>query len=160
MLIKAPLDSNIPRLVAIAIETFGPFYEGYVHPLLGDAVFQHQHGNWRGDYRSDVPTLHFPEEGRTMAMAEVDGVIAGFVAWKIGVKEGHGEIYLLAVSPNYRRSNVGRTLCLHAMHEMKSKAVDVVEIGTGGDAFHAPARALYESLGFTMIPVAAYLKKI
>ena len=25
----------------------------------------------------------------------------------------------------------------------------MVEIGTGGDAFHAPARALYESLGFS-----------
>ncbi|HUZ42272.1 MAG TPA: GNAT family N-acetyltransferase [Acidimicrobiales bacterium] len=160
MLIKTPLDSDIPKLIAIAIETFEPFYEGYVHPLLGDAVFQHQHGNWRKDYESNIPTLHFPEEGRIMALAEVEGLIVGFIAWKTGAKEGHGEIYLLAVAPNHRRTNVGRTLCLHVMQEMKSKDVVVVEIGTGGDAFHAPARALYESLGFAMIPVAAYLKKI
>jgi ribosomal protein S18 acetylase RimI-like enzyme len=160
MLIKTPLDSDIPKLIAIAIETFRPFYEGYVHSLLGDAVFQHQHGNWREDYENEIPSLDSPEEGRFMAQAEVEGHIAGFIAWKIGAKQGHGEIYLLAVAPNHRRTNVARTLCSHAMHEMKSNDVVVVEVGTGGDEFHAPARALYESLGFTMIPVAAYLKKI
>jgi hypothetical protein len=30
----------------------------------------------------------------------------------------------------------------------------VVEVGTGGDDFHAPARALYESLRFHLVPVA------
>jgi hypothetical protein len=43
---------------------------------------------------------------------------------------------------------------------MRAAGVEVVGIGTGDDAFHAAARALYESLGFTKIPTAAYLKKI
>jgi hypothetical protein len=46
------------------------------------------------------------------------------------------------------------------MRSMKLSGVDVVEIGTGGDPFHTAARALYESLGFTKIPLAAYLKRI
>lgn len=160
MLIKAPIDSDIPILVDIAIDTFGTFYEGYVHPLLGDEIYRHQHGSWRGDYRKEIPTLHYPEGGRNIAVAEVDDVIAGFVAWKTGAKLNHGEIYLLAVLPKYRRASVGRQLCVHAIQEMKSIGVKVVEVGTGGDDFHAPARAPYEGLGFTMIPVAAYLKNI
>jgi ribosomal protein S18 acetylase RimI-like enzyme len=160
MHIKSPVISDIPRLVEIAIETFGPFYEDYVRPQLGEKVFHHQHGNWREDYQDDIPTHHRPQEGRNIALAELDDAIAGFIAWKIGEKPGHGEIYLLAVVPDQRRSHIGRQLCLHAFGSMKSAGVEVVEIGTGGDAFHAPARALYESLGFAKIPVVAYLKGI
>lgn len=43
---------------------------------------------------------------------------------------------------------------------MKATGVNVVGIGTGEDDFHAPARALYESLGLTKIPIAAYLGKV
>jgi ribosomal protein S18 acetylase RimI-like enzyme len=160
MLIKSPTPSEIPKLIDIAIETFRPFYEDYVHPLMGDEVFQHQHGHWRGDYQRDIPTLDAPNVGRHTAVSEIDGVVAGFISWRVGIKPRHGEIYLLAVLPQYRRMGVGRQLCLHAIDAMKSAGVEVVEIGTGGDAFHTPARELYESLDFTMIPVVAYLKRI
>jgi hypothetical protein len=43
---------------------------------------------------------------------------------------------------------------------MRADGVEVVEVGTGDDAFHAAAQALYESLGFIKIPTAGYLKKI
>jgi hypothetical protein len=43
---------------------------------------------------------------------------------------------------------------------MLATGVEVVQIGTGGDPFHAPARALYERLGFTQVPVAVYLRAI
>jgi hypothetical protein len=43
---------------------------------------------------------------------------------------------------------------------MEACGVGFVEIGTGDDAFHTAARPLYESPGFTKIPVAVYLKKI
>lgn len=112
------------------------------------------------NYATDIPTLDDPEAGRHVAVAEIEGAIVGFVSWKNGAKSNHGEIYLLAVSESYRREYVGRKLCLHAMAEMKRSGVDVVEIDTGGDMFHAPARALYEDLGFTPIPVVAFLKKI
>ena len=47
-----------------------------------------------------------------------------------------------------------------AIAEMKADGVDVVGIGTGDDAFHSAARGLYESLGFTKIPIAGYLKRV
>jgi hypothetical protein len=36
----------------------------------------------------------------------------------------------------------------------------VAEIGAGGDPFHAPARALYEKLGCTALPVAFYYRRL
>lgn len=160
MRIAPPILSDIPQLVEIAFETFGPFYEGYVRSHLGDDIFLHQHGNWQQDYRDDIPTLHQPGEGRNLAVAKIKDVPVGFVAWKTGTKPFHGEIHLLAESPRSRRQNIGRELCDHAIKAMRSAGAEVVEIGTGGDEFHAPARALYENLGFTKIPVAVYFKKI
>jgi hypothetical protein len=44
------------------------------------------------------------------------------------------------------------------MGAMREQGIEVVELGTGGDDFHAPARALYESLGFHLVPVSVYLR--
>ena len=43
---------------------------------------------------------------------------------------------------------------------MKADGVEVVELGTGEDTFHTAARALDESLGFTKVPIAGYIKRI
>jgi hypothetical protein len=36
--------------------------------------------------------------------------------------------------------------------------MEVAIVETGGDAGHGSARALYESLGYTALPVVRYLK--
>ena len=73
----------------------------------------------------------------------------------------HGQIYLLAVAASHRRKTLGRQLCTHAIEQMKQRGVEVVEIGTGDDAFHAVARALYEGLGLPRrFRSAGYLMKI
>jgi len=160
MNIRTMVDPDLPRLISLTIETFRPFYEDYVHHLMGDEVFEHQHGHWQQDYRDELPALHDPESGRQIAVCETGGDIVGYVSWKIGPKPRHGEIYILAVSLESRGHHVGRRLCNHAIAQMKQSGVDVVGIGTGDDDFHAAARGLYEGLGFTKIPIAGYLKRI
>jgi len=104
-----------------------------------------------------VPVRH---PGRWIAVAEVGDEIAGYVAWKIGEPPNHGQISMLAVSVRQRRQQVARELCDHAMTEMRSRGVEVVGVFTGNDAFHAPARGLYESLGFIKVEIAGYIKKV
>ena len=160
MTIRTMTQSDLPALVDLTIETFRPFYEGYVHDLMGDEIFEHQHGDWEQDYRDEVPTLHDPSAGRHVRVCEADGTVVGYVAWKVGPKPHHGEIYLLAVSSGSRGEQVGRRLCDVAIAAMRDSGVHVVGIGTGDDDFHRAARGLYESLGFVKIPIAGYLKRI
>ena len=103
-------------------------------------------------------TIPRPEDGSRSA--DADGAIAGLVAWNIAERRDHGRVYLLAVSRPYRRGQAGRQLCLHALEAMKADGVEVVELGTGEDTFHTAARALDESLGFTKVPIAGYIKRI
>lgn len=160
MLIRPFVNTDLPVIIDLTIETFRPFYEVYVRTLLGEELFAHQHGEWEQDYRNDLPTLDQPDIGRWVSVGEINGTVVGFVSWRVEGKPHHGQIYLLAVAAAYRRQNLGLQLCQHAIARMKLDGVKVVGIGTGDDAFHVAARALYEGLGFTKIPIAGYLKKI
>jgi hypothetical protein len=63
--------SGFQELIDLTIETFRPFYEDCVHPLLGDEVFRHQHGHWEQDYRVEVLARHDPAAGRHLAVAQI-----------------------------------------------------------------------------------------
>jgi ribosomal protein S18 acetylase RimI-like enzyme len=157
-----PVDPrDLMRLVELTIETFGPFYEDHFRPSVGEVIFAHQHGNWAQDYRDLVPTLHDPATGRYVAVAEADdGSIAGYVGYVVDPARRHGDIDILAVESQRRRHQTGTALCEHAFADMRARGVEVVGIGTGGDPFHAPARALYESLGCSPVPQMGYLKAL
>jgi ribosomal protein S18 acetylase RimI-like enzyme len=160
MLIRSYVQPDLVRLTELTIETFGPFYEDSFRPLVGETIFANQHGNWRDDYRKQVAELHDPAQHKYVAVAEEDGVLTGYVAWSIDPVRRNGSIVILAVAANHRRGNVGTALCEHAFGAMRQHGAEVVEIGTGGDDFHAPARALYEGLGCVQLPVAVYYRTL
>jgi len=143
MLIRPFKSSDMPALVDLTIEVFGPFYEQSFRSMVPPDVFAHQHGHWADDYRESVPKLHDPSAHKHVVVAESDvGEIAGYVGWVIDPERRHGEIDTVAVRESARGRGVGRALCEHAMSGMREQNVEVVELGTGGDDFHAPARAL------------------
>jgi ribosomal protein S18 acetylase RimI-like enzyme len=153
---------DLTALTELTIATFGPFYENHFRPLVGEAIFHHQHGRWADDYRAQVPALHDPAANKQVAVAETsDGAIIGYVAWTVDPARRHGDVVLLAVAAAHRRDRIGTALCEHAFEDMAEKDVEVVTIGTGGtDSFHAPARALYESMGCVPVHVAVYFKQL
>lgn len=160
MLIRAFAPHDLAPLTDLTIETFGPFYENVFRPLVGETVFANQHGDWRQDYRKQLARLHAPERHSYVAVAEADDAIAGYAAWSLDPARRNGSIELLAVAAGHRRHGVGTALCEHAFEQMRARGAEVVEIGTGGDPFHAPARALYERLGCTPLPVTVYYRRL
>ncbi|MDX2549814.1 GNAT family N-acetyltransferase [Streptomyces stelliscabiei] len=160
MLVRALGQDDVARPAELTIDTFRPFFEDSVGSLLDGLVLAALHADWRDDYRALVPTLHDPAQDKYVAVAEADGVIAGYVAWRAGPTRRHGEITLLAVDAEHRGDRVGTALCEHAFADLRGRGTKLVEIGTGGDAFHAPARALYESLGCVLFPTAHYYRRL
>jgi ribosomal protein S18 acetylase RimI-like enzyme len=160
MQIRSYVDADLARLIDLTIDTFGPFYEESFRPLVGDLIFTRQHGDWRGDYRKQVAGLHDPAEHKYVAVAVTDDVPAGYVAWHLDTARRHARVALLAVAGEHRRSSIATALCEHAFAAMRAEGAEYVEIGTGGDDFHAPARAFYESLGCVQLPVAVYFREL
>ncbi len=160
MHIRSYVDADLARLVELTIDTFGPFYEESFRPLVGDLIFTRQHGDWRGDYRRQVPGLHDPAAHKYVAVAVDDDVPAGYVAWHLDTARRQATVEILAVAREYRRSSIATALCEHAFAAMRAEGAEYVEIGTGGDDFHAPARAFYESIGCVKLPVAVYFREL
>jgi ribosomal protein S18 acetylase RimI-like enzyme len=160
MRIRPFVARDLPRLIDLTVETFGPFFEESFRPLVGDTVFANESGDWRADYHREVPTLHDPDRHRFVAVAEVGTVVAGFIAWNVDPQRHNGCVTHVAVSAAHRRLHLGTALCGHAFDAMRALGAEVVRIGTGGDPFHAPARALYESLGCTPLPLVTYYRQL
>lgn len=158
--IRTYVDADLARLIDLTIDTFGPFFEDSFRPLVGDLIFTRQHGDWRGDYRRQLPGLHDPAEHKYVAVAEQDGVLIGYVAWHVDPTRQKGTVELLAVARGHRRSSTATALCEHAFSAMRAAGAQYVEIGTGGDDFHAPARTFYERLGCVKLPVAVYFREL
>ncbi|GAA0571969.1 GNAT family N-acetyltransferase [Kribbella sandramycini] len=151
---------DLDELIALTIETFGPFYEQSYRPVVGELIFTNTHGEWRDDYHRHVATLHNPDENRYAAVAEDGGALVGYVAWDFDPAKRHGGIDILATASTHRRQGLAKSLCEHAFAHLKAQGIETVEIGTGGDPFHEPARALYESLGCTPFPTTRYYREL
>jgi len=160
MRIRSFVQQDLARLTELTIETFGPYYEDNFRPLVGEVVFANQHGAWREDYRVMLAELHDPDQHKEVAVAEVDGTTVGYVAWSADPARKNGTITILAVAAGHRRHHAGTALCEHAFEALRRHGAEVVEIGTGGDPFHAPARALYEKLGCIAVPVTVYYRRL
>lgn len=160
MRIRSFLQHDLARLTELTIDTFGPFYEGSFRPLVGEVVFANQHGSWRDDYVEQVAGLHDPARHRYVAVAEIEGVVIGYVAWVVEPARRNASVTILAVSAHHRRHGAGTALCEHAFAAMRELGAQVVTIGTGGDGFHAPARALYDALGCTALPLVVYHREL
>lgn len=152
-------DPDLPALIDLTIETFRPLFERHLPDLMSPEVFVHDHGDWEDDYRQEVPTFHDPESDRFVTLAEEQGQILGYVGWNITPGDS-GRLEMVAVHRAAQRRGVGTALCRNALERLQIRGVAVVHIGTGGDAFHAPARRLYESLGFTGWHVVDYTKAL
>jgi ribosomal protein S18 acetylase RimI-like enzyme len=152
--------ADLDRLLALTIATFGPFYEESFRGIVGDTVMANQHGTWREDYRNQWQSLNDPDNGKFVAVAEDHDEIVGFIAWTMRQAKRSGEIEMLAVESAHRRHHVASALCAYVFEDLRSHGIEVASLGTGGDEFHAPSRALYESLGMTPLPVVVYYKAL
>jgi len=151
--------ADLPFLIDLTIEAFRPLFERHWPALMNPVVFAHDHGHWEDDYRQEVPSLHDPDRDRFITLAEDHGTVLGYVGWNV-TNGDSGRLDLVAVHPAVQRHGVATGLCRVVLQRLRARGVVVVHIGTGGDAFHAPARKLYESLGFTGVPVVDYTKAL
>jgi len=71
-----------------------------------------------------------------------------------------GEIYMVAVDPDFQGHGIGTALMEFALAWMKEAGMSIAMVETGGDPGHERARRTYEKVGFGLFPVARYFKKL
>jgi mycothiol synthase len=73
-------------------------------------------------------------------------------------EKSKGLIHMLGVDPDYRQQEIGRTILLNGLEDLKARDVDTVELTV--DNQNPAACALYESVGFEVYVKTEWYEKI
>ena len=126
---------------------------------MSPAIFRAFYPDWRVSQRKAVEAVCSDQETHVWVAQENDAPV-GFVAAKLHVDDQLGEIYMIAVDPEFQRRGYGSALTDFALDWLKEAGMSVAMVETGGDPGHAAARRTYESRGFDLLPIARYFKKL
>ena len=152
-------EVDLPALVDLSLRTWEPVYAS-LRKVLGDEIFLHLHADWKAD-QSEAVASSCTNAERDSFVAVMDAKPVGFVTIALnGFREGMGVIDIIGVDPDYHRRGVATQLTSFALSHMQAAGMDIAVVETGGDPGHAPARAAYEALGFTLLPVARYFRML
>jgi ribosomal protein S18 acetylase RimI-like enzyme len=127
--------------------------------VLGNGLNSRIYPDWAASQATDVANACSDSDLR-VSVAIDDERIVGFVAVLLDTASRTGEVDMIAVDPNSQGRGVGHKLTERALSQMREAGCDLAVIATGGDDGHAPARALYESEGFTALPLVRYYRQL
>jgi ribosomal protein S18 acetylase RimI-like enzyme len=149
-------ESDFARTHALCVAAFEPIHAGFA-AVLGPILFDAHYRNWRERYVDTIRAAAAPDGPEEIHVFERDGAVLGFVVTRLDATNGIGEIGLIAVDPVAQRQGIGHALVRFALAAFAEAGARSACVGTGGDAAHARARALYEAAGFDRtIPAVHY----
>lgn len=151
--VRPATPADLEEVVALAVRAWEPVHASMA-TVLGEHLNARIYPDWAASQATDVTNV-FTDPHLQVSLAIDTGRIVGFVAVAIDAADNTGEIDMIAVDPSIQRRGVGHKLTQHAMRQMLEAGCDLAVIATGGDDGHTPARALYESEGFTPLPSCA-----
>ena len=151
-------EGDLDAIIEFSLRAWEPVFAS-LREVLGEAIFARLHQpDWRAGQAETVRSSCTSDE-RHVFVAVADGRAVGFVAVAVNAfHEGMGVVDIIAVDPAYQGRGIARQLMDLSVEHMRAEGMDIAAVETGGDAGHGPARALYESLGYTALPVVRYLR--
>lgn len=151
-------EDDVEALVALAHRSWTDV-ERSIDALLGSPLDRLVTPSWAAHHEAAVRGV-CEDPGTTVVVAEEVGGVLGFVGHLVHPASpgmsAYGEVQIIAVDPGARARGIGRALLDRAVADLRAAGAPVIMLQTGGDEGHAPARALYESAGFTPLPVTQY----
>jgi ribosomal protein S18 acetylase RimI-like enzyme len=154
-----PYDSShLDAVVRLSLRAWSPVFDSLKEALDADVYQTFYPDGWRVSQEKSVRDACASADMKLWIAIEA-GTVAGFVA--IRFHEGKlGEIYMIAVDPDYQRRGIAMALTDFAVERMKEAGMEIAMVETGGDPGHAPARAAYQKAGFRALPLARYFRKL
>jgi GNAT superfamily N-acetyltransferase len=151
-------EPDLDSVVELSLRAWEPIFES-LRDVLGEPIFARLHQpDWRA-VQAEAVRSSCTSENLDVFVAVADRRPVGFVAVALNAfHERMGVVEIIAVDPLHQRRGIARQLMDRAIDHMRGRGMDIAAVGTGGDRGHAPARAAYESYGFTALPGVRYLK--
>lgn len=150
---------HLDAVVNLSLRAWTPVFDS-IHKAMNTDVYRAFYpDSWRVSQQKAVEDVCNDEDTHVWVAIEA-GAPVGFVAVKLHSEDSMGEIYMVAVDPDFQGRGIGTTLTEFALNWMKDNGMSIAMVETGGDPGHAPARRTYEKVGFELLPIARYFKKL
>lgn len=150
---------HLDAVLDLALRAWEPVFKSIQAAMDAEVYRALYPVDWRESQKQAVEEVCTASDMNVWVAIEVDAVV-GFVAVKCDTDSRLGEIHMIAVDPKHQRQGIGAALTAHALTWMKGAGMSIAMVETGGDPGHAPARQTYEKLGFRVLPIARYFKKL
>jgi len=157
--IRSFTDEDLDPIVELSLLAWKPVFRSFER-VLGPTIYSLIYPDWRKRQTEVVTTICRDREDTHTLVAEVDESVVGFVAYELDEEDETGTVLLLAVRPDHQNRGIGTELNVRALQEMKAAGMKLAQLGTGGDAGHAPARRCYEKAGYRGLPLVRYYRAL
>ncbi|HEY8602494.1 MAG TPA: GNAT family N-acetyltransferase [Thermomicrobiales bacterium] len=157
--IRRVSDNDTEEIVQLSLLAWKPVFASFKQ-VLGPAIYDLIYPDWQQQQREAVEKVCSNRGTMTIWVADVEGRIAGFIAYRLKIAEQLGVVELLAVHPDYQNRGIGTQLNRIALEKMKESGMKLADLHTGGDPGHAPARRAYEKAGYVALPLVHYYKNL
>jgi GNAT superfamily N-acetyltransferase len=159
VIVRQYVAADWDAVLDICIAAFTTIHEGFER-ALGRELFQLVYPDWKASKEAYLRSLCESDGCETMLVGELQGSVAGFSHYEVDQEKSSGRLGLNAVHPRWQRHGVASSMYERVFQIMRGRGLKFVQVGTGGDAAHVPARAAYEKCGFSPIPVVNYFKQL
>ncbi|WP_433789610.1 GNAT family N-acetyltransferase [Actinoplanes sp. CA-252034] len=154
--IRPLTPADLEAVVELSLRAWEPVFSSF-ESILGSAIFDLLYRpHWREAQTASVREHCLADGAESFVLVTPDDVAAGFVVLRQHRDDSLGIVEMIAVHPEHQRRGHGRRLMEFAIRRLREQGLALVTVGTGGDPGHAPARALYEAVGFTGLPLVNY----
>ncbi|MEB3281170.1 MAG: GNAT family N-acetyltransferase [Lyngbya sp.] len=155
-----PYDRRyLDAIVRLSLRAWTPVFDSIQNTMNPDVYRVFYPDNWRVSQQKAVEDVCAAEDTNVWVAINENSAV-GFVAVKLHSEDRMGEIYMVAVDPDFQGHGIGSSLTEFALNWMKEAGMSIAMVETGGDPGHAAARYTYEKVGFELWPVARYFKKL
>jgi len=158
MQIKPYDASHVEAVVRLSLRAWSPVFDSLKDALDPDVYQTFYPDGWRPSQEKSVRETCASTDMKLWVAIEA-GTVAGFVAVRFHESK-LGEIYMIAVDPDFQRRGIAMAMTDFAVERMKEAGMEIAMVETGGDPGHAPARAAYEKAKFRALPLARYFRKL
>ncbi|MEO0533135.1 MAG: GNAT family N-acetyltransferase [Cyanobacteria bacterium P01_A01_bin.123] len=150
---------HLDAVIRLSLRAWSSVFDSIQNTMDADVYQAFYPDGWRASQQKAVEDVCTSEDIQTWVAIDA-GSTLGFAAAKLNPEDSMGELYMVAVDPNFQGQGVGSALVDHALAWMKDTGMSIAMVETGGDPGHAPARYTYEKVGFGLWSVARYFKKL
>ena len=151
------VDSDWAAVLDLCLLAFTPVCESRTP---GSGSLAHVRPDWRTSIRRHLRSLTRTDGRGRLLVAEVRGSVVGVVHYEVDADAHTGNIGVSAVHPARQGKGIGTLMYDHVLDAMRAQGVLYATADTEGVASHAPARRVYEKLGFVAVPMVHYYKSL